>query len=111
MARDCEPLLEQYSYGLFGADFNAQALLEIKVGHLVVLNGHGKPLAAGSLSKSGAVQLKAQCRGQFAIAVGEHNDLVCILHFAPAPMTNASLTDIQTMLSTPQLLFVSALTV
>tara|TARA_B100001057_G_scaffold467848_1_gene526381 strand:+ start:161 stop:454 length:294 start_codon:yes stop_codon:yes gene_type:complete len=53
------------------------------VSHLAVLNDHGKPLAATSQTKSGAVQLKAQSRGQFAIAVGEHDDLVGISRFAP----------------------------
>ena len=51
--------------------------------HLAVLNDHGKPLAAAYQTKFGAVQLKAQFRGQFAIAVGEHDDLVGILRFAP----------------------------
>ena len=53
------------------------------MGHLAALNDHGKPLAAGSQTKSGAIQLKAQGRGQFAIAVGEHDHLVGILRFAP----------------------------
>ena len=53
------------------------------MGHLAVLNDHGKPLAVDSQTKSGAVQLKAQCRGQFAIAVSEHDDLVGILRLAP----------------------------
>ena len=53
------------------------------MGHLAALNDHGKPLAAGSQTKSGAIQLKAQGRGQFGIAVGEHDYLVGILRFAP----------------------------
>ena len=83
MARDCSPPFEQCHHGLCGTDVNARAFLNIKVGHLAVLNDHGKPLAASTQTKSRAVQLKAQCRGQFAIAVGEHDDLVGILHFAP----------------------------
>ena len=51
--------------------------------HLAVLDDHGKPLAAGPQTKSGAVELEAQGRGQFAIAVGEHDDFVGILRLAP----------------------------
>ena len=109
MARDCKPLSEQCHHGLCRTDVNARGFLDIKVGHLAVLNDHGKPLAACSLTKYGAVQFKTQFRGQFAIAVGEHNDVVGILRSAPAPMTNASLTGMLAMLRTPQLVIVSAL--
>ena len=83
MARDCKPLSEQCHHGLCRTDVNARAFLNIEAGHLAALNDYGKPLAAGSQTKSGAIQLKARGRGQFAIVVGEHDDLVGILRFAP----------------------------
>ena len=84
-------------------------LLDEQVLDDAVVDDHGIALAARAEAEFGAVHGNAHRLGELAVAVAQHEHLVAgLLVLAQAPITNASLTEMQAMVSTPFALSLSA---